>query len=322
MKVRLCRFGISKQNTACSDAHLRLAFCIVCNVSEVFLVREKNYLVVGGDLRQIGVANALARQGAKVLTYMVVDSPLLLPEVALCSRPCLEECEGVILPLPCSKEDVYVNCTYEEKPKLEDLFAHMDSRHRVYGGKLSPYVRSLADQKNILAVDYLNEESFSIKNAVLTAEGAVQIAMEKTVHSIFGTSVFILGFGRIGKVLSAMLKSLGAKVCVAARKPEDLAWIAALGYTPVPMLTADERIGQADIVFNTAPARLVNLRRMKESALYVELASKPYGADFGTRSFKPFYNGGKNKPNCLCQRIQKNKIQADNFPCGNSKAGK
>ena len=180
----------------------------------------QNYLVVGGDLRQIGVANALAHKGYKVLTYMVVDSPYLSPQVSVCSRPCFEECEGVILPLPCTKDDIYLNCAYETKPVLEELFTFMTNNYKVYGGKLTPYIQALANQKNIIAVDYLKDESFSIKNAVLTAEGAVQVAMENTVHSMFGSKVLVLGYGRIGKVLSVMLKNLGAKVYVAARKPE------------------------------------------------------------------------------------------------------
>ena len=50
---------------------------------------------------------------------------------------------------------------------------------------------------------------------------------------------------------------------------------------PCRMEDADEEIAKADIVFNTAPARLLNLRRMKNHAVYIELASKPYGAGFG-----------------------------------------
>ena len=43
--------------------------------------------------------------------------------------------------------------------------------------------------------------------------------------TIHGSNVLVLGYGRIGKSLSRMLKGIGAKVTVEARKEEDLSWI-------------------------------------------------------------------------------------------------
>ena len=49
--------------------------------------------------------------------------------------------------------------------------------------------------------------------------------MEMTDRTLHGSKILVLGYGRIGKSLSRMLKGIGADVSVEARKEEDLAWI-------------------------------------------------------------------------------------------------
>ena len=68
-------------------------------------------------------------------------------------------------------------------------------------------------------------------NAAATAEAAIQTAMERLEWTLLGTECLVLGFGRIGKLLSCRLQGLGAHVTAAARKPGDLAWIRAYGYS-------------------------------------------------------------------------------------------
>lgn len=51
-----------------------------------------------------------------------------------------------------------------------------------------------------------------IMNAVPTAEGAIQIAMEQTDVTLHGLPVLVIGHGRIGSLLARRLAALGAKV--------------------------------------------------------------------------------------------------------------
>lgn len=244
-------------------------------------MQKEHFLVAGGDMRLIGTANALFEKGYDTAVYLVQESPFLNPGIPILDAPCFSDFDRIILPLPCSRDDVHLSCAYDNKPVLSDVFSALNDKQKVYGGKLSPYVLSLAKQANVPVYDYLKDESFSIKNAILTAEGALTVAMQNTLRSIWGSSVLVVGYGRIAKVLANMLADLNAHVTVAARRKEALSWIEANGFVPCRMEDADEEIAKADIVFNTAPARLLNLRRMKNHAVYIELASKPYGAGFG-----------------------------------------
>ena len=57
-------------------------------------------------------------------------------------------------------------------------------------------------------------------HAVPTAEGAIQIAMEELPITLHGAKTLVIGYGRLGKLLSHRLSAMGAKVSVAARKWE------------------------------------------------------------------------------------------------------
>jgi len=83
----------------------------------------------------------------------------------------------------------------------------------------------IAKDNNIEPIDYFKREEMQILNAIPTAEGAIQVAMQETNVTLHGSDTMVLGFGRIGKSIAKLLKALDSNVHVAARKYEDLAWI-------------------------------------------------------------------------------------------------
>ncbi len=99
-----------------------------------------------------------------------------------------------------------------------------------------------------------------------------------------GADCLVLGFGRVAKTLAHKLKALDARVCVEARKYEDLAWIDAYGYEGVHLANLGEYIGAFDVIFNTIPTTILDrrmLERVSPDALIIDLASKPGGVDLG-----------------------------------------
>lgn len=129
---------------------------------------------------------------------------------------------------------------------------------------------------------YAEREAFAVRNAVPTAEGALKIAMEQTCESICGMHACVLGFGRIGAVLTKDLLALGASVEVFARRSEARALAASFGAGAHGFDSLPEKIGSYDCVFNTVPQRIAGeaeLCRIKEGAPFIELASAPGGAD-------------------------------------------
>ena len=92
-------------------------------------------------------------------------------------------------------------------------------------------------------------------NAVPTAEGAIQLAMEELPVTIDGAKCLITGYGRVGRTLSKRLVSLGAQVTVAARKFADLAWAKSTGCETLELENLADA-GDFDVIFNTVPVML------------------------------------------------------------------
>ena len=126
--------------------------------------------------------------------------------------------------------------------------------------------------------DYSAKEEFAVANALLTAEGAVEIAMNEYEGTIFDSKCLVCGFGRIGKMLAKMLKSLNAQVTVSARNEVDFAYIEALGCKHINT-NALKSVKGYDLVFNTIPVSdlLMNTDR---NTIIIDLASLPGGVDF------------------------------------------
>lgn len=132
----------------------------------------------------------------------------------------------------------------------------------------------------------MQNEPLTIANAISTAEGALQIAMEETDITIHNSKILILGFGRIGKILSKDLQLLGAKVTCEARKEEDIAWIKAYGYEALNLNELNKNcdvLNKFDIIFNTIPHLILDeekLKKVNKNVTIIDLASKPGGVDF------------------------------------------
>lgn len=120
-------------------------------------------------------------------------------------------------------------------------------------------------------------------NAIPTAEGAIEIAISETPVTIHGSKCLVLGYGKIGKILSKDLYGMGAQTYAAARKYADLAMIEGHGYEPLPIGILESGISDFDIIFNTIPALILDdkiLSKVRKDALIIDLASKPGGLDF------------------------------------------
>ncbi len=137
----------------------------------------------------------------------------------------------------------------------------------------------MGDYKN--GFDYMKYESYVLKNAILTAEGAVTMIEENTSYSLFGANVLIIGYGRIGKALHNILKNYGANITVCSRSKSSC--VEAL-YNGAKHIGFDELASSndADIIINTVPHIVLTkaeLSAMKQDAIILDLASFPGGVD-------------------------------------------
>ena len=245
---------------------------------------KKSFYIAGGDLRSVYLAKSLIKEGHEVKVFALEGTNL--PENAeyIEKTEEFEKAKIVILPLPCSDGEGFLKTAFsKERIKLSEIVEHLQKGSVLMGGLLPKKIVSAAKEKDVFVCDYYYREEFAVRNAALTAEAAAATLMEMLTESISAVPVLVLGHGRIGRLLSAILKALDAKVTVAARRFSELAWIRSEGMTPLEFRLLDEEIGKFKVVFNTVPAPVLTKEKlvlMDKNALIIDLASEPCGTDF------------------------------------------
>lgn len=247
------------------------------------MIDTNNFGVIGGDRRQIALAESIASDGYTVYTlgFDTVDFSKGVKKVEL--EEIAARCENIILPLPVTTDGKYLNVQYSEnRILLDDQFAEYMCHKQVFGGMMGKLFLTSELWDSIDTYDYYIREEFTVRNTVPTAEGALEIAMREFPGTINGSNCLVVGFGRIGKILAWMLRGIGANVTVSARKPSDFAWIESYGYQSIKTDDICDR-DQYDLIFNTVPALVFNRRTLSKArpgTILIDLASAPGGVDY------------------------------------------
>lgn len=124
-------------------------------------------------------------------------------------------------------------------------------------------------------VDFLKDEPYLCENAYITAECALDVALPYLTRTLRGCPVLIVGWGRIGKCLAQLLKSLGTDVTIAARNPGHRAIIHALGYHTDDIGALS--LNHYRLIYNTVPHLVLSrehINTCREDCVKIELASR------------------------------------------------
>lgn len=237
-----------------------------------------NFGIIGGDKRLLYCAEEMKKDGFGVLLCGFENCPDADQKLCRDLKSIMNDADAFILPLPVSRDGITVNAPYaSEKIKISELFSGISGRRPVfYGlrGALEP--ESLSELNSFC---YGSREDFAAANAAPTAEGAIELAMRETEFILTGAEILVIGYGRIGRTLSAMLHGIGASVTVAARKASDRELAKGLGMKASPVKPLRQKY---DIIFNTAPALVLDKEALAEQTpktLVIDLASMPGGVD-------------------------------------------
>lgn len=226
----------------------------------------------------------LAEDGFEVATYALEKAQELwnIKNIKNCNtlQEATQKSNAVISSIPLSQDGITVTSPFSDsKVNLADLPQNLKGK-KFIAGKLN---ETFEKDQTIESYDILNIEEYAILNAIATAEGAIQIAMEEFPKTLSGSKILVMGFGRIGKIVAKMLQGIGAKVYCEARKNEDLAYIQAYGYIPIKLQDLAQNLPQFDIIINNIPVQILDktkLDLLKKEVLIIDLASKPGGVDF------------------------------------------
>lgn len=239
--------------------------------------------IIGGDKRQLFLADSLVKDGYRVMLGGF-DNLQSFGGISIADvRTALSYSDAVLLPLPSVRADGSLNAPFAQSTLyFDEEEQELLKQKPVFTSMKEKLIRAYPSLKGAKIFDYSARDDFSVLNAVPTAEGAVECAMSAYEGTIAGSSCLVTGFGRIGKILSRMLKALGASVTVSARSSTDRAFIRALGYDFVNTEELSAIRGY-NIVFNTVPKIIFDrelLQNTGRDTLLIDLASLPGGVDF------------------------------------------
>lgn len=247
--------------------------------------------LLGGDLRQLSAAKRLSFYCDDIAVFGIEPTATFEFSGRFCEDidEAIRGANAVILPLPASVDGKTLNCPRMpsgEAPTLKEILGKIPRETMIIGGRMPDSFKKVSEDTGHRLADYFESEKFQIRNAYITAEAALSIAMNTLDVNIRGSRICVTGFGRISKYLVNLLLSMGAYVTVAARKESDLAMAEGLGCDTLRIM--EDRAWYSkltagyDVIYNTVPARLFDkefLKAVDKRTFMADLASAPGGID-------------------------------------------
>lgn len=243
--------------------------------------------IIGGDRRELEVAGIFHGLGAAVRAVC-----LPWPDDVSYVSNVLEEVLNWadLLLAPVGGVDKFGQVAYtivdgsQPPPRLTtEALRHVHSGTPLFIGMGTTELRRACEECGVELVEFRERDEFAWRNAVPTAEGAVEMAIKQTDHTLQGSRVLVLGFGRSGTAIAHTVRGMGAQVEVLARQSVDRARAYAIGLSARALTDLREVARDADVVFNTIPAAVLRedvLARMRPGAVIIDVASAPGGTDF------------------------------------------
>lgn len=241
--------------------------------------------IFGGDKRQVYLAQSLIDKGYSVITYCtevtVTDDR---GKVAYTLNELFEQCNVLIGPIPMSRDQISI---FTNKNALDLTIAHvaylLNTSHILIGGNIPAPIKDLCKAKSIPYYDLMLDNKIAVLNAIATAEGTIMEAIGASDCNLHQSNCLVLGFGRCANVLAAKLKGMDARVTIAARSDEALAYATAAGYQTTHLNHMKPILPNYDFIFNTIPSKILNaddLALVNSSVTIIDISSAPGGIDF------------------------------------------
>ena len=247
---------------------------------------KHRFFIVGGDLRNVKLANILQKEGNKVCCFGLEQS-IEINENENIERVSnlkmgLDKADIVVCPVPFSKDGKFLNTSYSNENILIEDLNKLNKSKILIGGAIQDTIKKDLDTNYMSVIDVMKREELAILNTIATAEGTIEVAIKNTEKILQGSKVLILGFGRVAKIVAIKFSMLSCNVTCSARKISDLAWIKAYGYSALNINDMLYDLKDFDIIINTVPQTIIKekeLKHMNPNVLLIDLASYPGGID-------------------------------------------
>lgn len=242
------------------------------------------FAVIGGDMRQVYLAEILAKRGYKVSVYALEKKiDYLGIKEAASLKEVLQEADVTAAPVPFLKSRKIPGNGEFPELTAENILRYAKKGSLFFAGGIPEVFQKAAEKVQIQCVDYMKDEAIAMQNTVATAEGILAEAIKRSQRNLYKSNCLVLGYGKCGSTLVSYLKKLFCSVTVYEKEPSVAACaiIAADKAADVPELP--KCLMEAQYIFNTIPSLILPkamLEYVNKDALILDLASAPGGVDY------------------------------------------
>lgn len=244
-------------------------------------MNKVDILIAGGDQRQLYCAQQLSGDfGAAVMGF---DDEYMTDDITVekADKSPGRHYDCAVLPIVPFDHGDQLNTPCSSSPiSAGEVRAMLRPDAVIFAGKADEHLRKAFCGLEIC--EYLKCEELVLKNAVPTAEGVVQIALEELPVTLNGLKVLVVGMGRCGSIIATLLRNFGADVTAAVRSENGSAKARIVG---VKAVRTEDMGTDYGLVINTAPSLVFDretLSGFRRDTLFIDIASKPGGVDMET----------------------------------------
>jgi dipicolinate synthase subunit A len=163
-----------------------------------------------------------------------------------------------------------------------DFAEKLEDNSYLFSRGVSGEVKTILEKKKIRHYNILEDEVFIVKNAYLTAEGALGYVIFNTEESLRRLSVLVLGYGRVGKSAVKVFKDNYAFVAVATDDTIEFSTASIVADEVYTLSGIGQRIAAYSVIVNTVPKKILEgelIKLVNKDCFILDLASKPGGVD-------------------------------------------
>jgi dipicolinate synthase subunit A len=256
--------------------------------------------VLGGDAREVIMAELLRHDGYDVATYglgppacqsLAHDGMARVAELEASSA--LDAVAGrrwLLCPAPGMGVGDVVYAPYARGPiSLNEalLRASGVAQGGIVLGRATSSLRALAASVRTTVYETKDDEALRVRVATSAAEGLLALLVGRTDQVLRDQRVLVLGYGATGSALADRLVLLGSRVTVAARREESLARADQHGALCVAFDDRAAAMADATIIVNTVPSTdsmPLDVLKNLDGCLVIDIASPPGGTDHAAAS--------------------------------------
>lgn len=252
---------------------------------------QYDYAVIGGDMRQVYLAEELAHHQNRVIYYCLMTEPderrcsdasYVTEAASLEEAVCASHC--IICPIPLSKNGVHLNQNVlDEDISLSSLLEKLEPEQSFFAGCIAEDFKNTLEGRKVMVSDLMEDDTLALYNTIATAEGAVCEALLRSPQNLHHSKCAVLGYGKCGSTLVQCLKGMSCYVYACSDTEEELSRAAVIADKTGNLREFEECAGEFDFIFNTVPAKVLTakiLNKLRITVTVIDIASAPGGVDY------------------------------------------